>query len=73
MSKKILTGSFSKWLLTKNISSKNFMGKEAACGHQKIAYQDNHCGSRLGDYEPTEEWLQCQVCKVWFHSNCFFD
>ena len=31
-----------------------FYGEEA-CGHQKIAADDNHCGSCLGDYEPTEE------------------
>ena len=23
--------------------------------------------------EKTEEWLQCPIRKVWFHSNCFFD
>ena len=46
---------------------------EGGCGHQKIAADDNHCGSCLGDYETTEEWLQCPICKVWFHSNCFFD
>ena len=28
---------------------------EGACGHQKIAVDDNHCYSCLGDYEPTEE------------------
>ena len=32
-----------------------------ACGHQKIVANDNHCGSCLGDYEPTEEWLQCPI------------
>ena len=46
---------------------------EGACGHQEIAADCNHCGSCLGDYEPTEEWLQYPRCKVWFHSNCFFD
>ena len=38
-----------------------------------LAAYDNHCGSCLGDYEPTDEWLQCLICKVCFHSNCFFD
>ena len=42
-------------------------------GHQKITAYDDHCGSCLGDYKPTEKWLQCPRCKVWFHSNCFFD
>ena len=42
-------------------------------GHQQIAVDDNHCGSSLGVYEPTKEWLQCPRCKVWFYSNCFFD
>ena len=46
---------------------------EGGCGHQKIAADDNHFGSCLGDYEPTEEWLQHPRYKVWFHSNCFFD
>ena len=32
---------------------------EGACDHQKIVADDNHCGSCLGDYEPTKEWLQC--------------
>ena len=40
-----------------------FCGK-GACGRQKIAVNDNHCGSCLGDYEATEEWLQCPICKV---------
>ena len=30
---------------------------EGAWGHQKIAVDDNHCGSCLGDYEPTDEYL----------------
>ena len=47
--------------------------EEGACGHQKIAADDNHCGSCLGEYEPTEKWLQCPRCKVWFRSNCFSD
>ena len=38
---------------------------EGACSHQKIAANDNHCGSCLGGYEPTEEWLQHPRCKVW--------
>ena len=46
---------------------------EGVGGHQKIAADYNHYGSCLGDYEPNEEYLQCPVCKVWFHSNCFFN
>ena len=69
MSKAFLTCSFSKWLPMKSLSSHNFI--KGACGHQKIAADDNHCGSCLGDYEATKEWLQCPICKVWFHSNCF--
>ena len=46
---------------------------EGACGHHKIAAADNHFGSCLWDYEPTEEFLQCPICKVWSHSNCFLD
>ena len=46
---------------------------EVGCRHQKIAVDDNYCGSCLGDCEPTKEWLQCPVCQVWFYSNCFFD
>ena len=33
-----------------------FYGK-GAWGYQKIAVGDNHCGSCLGDYERTKEWL----------------
>ena len=47
--------------------------REGACDHQKIAADDNHCASYLGDYEPNEEWLQCPICKVWFYSSCFLD
>ena len=31
---------------------------EGSCDHRKIAAYDNHCGSGLGDYEPTKELLQ---------------
>ena len=31
--------------------------EEGACGHQKIAADDNHCGCCLGEYEAAEEWL----------------
>ena len=48
-----------------------FYGEEA-CGHQKTAADDNHRYSCHEDYEPTEEWPQCSICKVWSHSNCFF-
>ena len=47
--------------------------EEGACGHRKIAADDNHCGSCLGDYEPNEEWLQSPICEVWFHSSFLFD
>ena len=49
-----------------------FYGEEA-CGHQKTAANDKYCVLCLGDYETTEEWIQCPICKVWFHGNCFFD
>ena len=39
---------------------------EGACGLQKITADDNHCGSCHGNYEPTEEWFQCLICKPWF-------
>ena len=46
---------------------------EGAFDYQEIAADDNHFGLWLGNYEPTEEWLQCTRCKVWFHRYCFFD
>ena len=46
---------------------------EGVGSHQKIAADCNHYGSCLGDYESNEEYLQCPVCKVWFHNNCFFN
>ena len=47
--------------------------EEGACGHQKITADDNHCGLCLKEYQPIEECLQCPICKVWFHSHCFYD
>ena len=47
--------------------------EEEACGHQKIAADDNDCGYCLGEYQAAEEWLQCPICQLWFHNNCFCD
>ena len=47
--------------------------EDGACGHQKIGADDNHCGYCLGEYQEAEEWLQCPICELWFHNNCFYD
>ena len=47
--------------------------EEGACGHQRIAADDNHCEYCLGEYQAAEEWLQCSICQLWFHNNCFYD
>ena len=45
----------------KNPFFKRFFG-ERSYGQQKIATDDKHCGSCLGDYEPTGEWLRYPRC-----------
>ena len=47
--------------------------EEGACGHQKIAADDNHCGYCLGEYQAAEKWLQCPICQLWIQNNCFYD
>ena len=46
---------------------------EGACGHEQISTGNSHCGSCLGDYQTNEEWLQCLICRVWFHNDCFYN
>ena len=33
--------------------------REGSRSDQKIAADDNHCGSWLEEYEPTKEWIRC--------------
>lgn len=47
--------------------------KEGACGHPKNVSDENHCVGCLSEYVVNEEWLQCPICKIWFHSNCFYE
>ena len=63
MSKTFLTCSFFKMATDEKPFFTKFCGK-GACGRQKIAVNDALEMSCLGDYEPTEEWLQCPMCKV---------
>ena len=54
---------FFKMATNEKAFSIQFYG-QGAWGHQKIAAVDNHSGSCIGDYQRTEEWLQCPRCKV---------
>lgn len=43
------------------------------CGHRKEEIDENtcaHCSQKYGDNE-LKEWLQCPICKNWFHEDCF--
>ena len=44
------------------------------CGHGKSDKSENEC-STCGEWykEDGSEWLQCPVCKKWFHETCFYD
>ena len=46
---------------------------EGACRHEQISTDDSHSGSCLGDYQINDEWLQCTICHVWFHNDCFYN
>ena len=39
---------------------------EAGCRHQKIAVDDNYCGSCLGDCEPTKDGFSVQYVRFGF-------
>ena len=46
--------------------------KHASCEYKQHNSIDNsHCGFCLANYKSTEEWLQCPICMVWFHNDCF--
>ena len=31
---------------------------------------DNECGLCGGAFQEGELWLQCDICKKWFHADC---
>ena len=44
------------------------------CGHPEIEYKDdNLCSRCVRKYvtNDTQDWLECPVCKLWFHERCF--
>lgn len=46
---------------------------EGACGHPENGTNDNHCGYCEAGYVLGEEWLQCPMCAIWFHKDCFYE
>ena len=44
------------------------------CSHDESNKSDNEC-SKCGEYYQKDgsEWLQCPVCKKWFHETCFYE
>ena len=43
------------------------------CGHKENEVDDNTCSYCLKKYHKGEEWMECPVCRKWFHENCFYD
>ena len=44
------------------------------CGHEEDKYVDvNTCAHYSGRYGDPDmlEWLQCPICLIWFHEQCF--
>ena len=45
-------------------------GKE--CGHLESNVDDNTCCYCRRKYRINEEWMECPICKKWFHEQCFY-
>ena len=42
------------------------------CGHNDGDVNDNTCGHCFENYVTVgSEWLECPLCKQWFHEKCF--
>ena len=48
-----------------------YYGQYTTCGDKRNSIDDSHCSFCLADYKSSEEWLQCPICMVWFHNDCF--
>ena len=51
-------------------------GDPEVCGHELLPLSfdtDQTCASCKGHYEDNVEWLQCSICKQWFHERYFLD
>ena len=43
------------------------------CGHKDSNAHDNQCAEfRKNYFEDDTEWLECPVCKNWFHETWFY-
>ena len=43
------------------------------CGHKESNVGENQCAECFKDYcQDGSEWLECPVCKKWFHETCFY-
>ena len=43
------------------------------CGHKYSNVHDNQCAEfRKNYFEDETEWLECPVCKNWFHETWFY-
>ena len=43
------------------------------CGHKDSNAHENQCAEyRKNNFEDGTEWLECPVCKKWFHETCFY-
>ena len=45
-------------------------GKE--CDHAENDVDENTCCYCKGRYGRNEEWIECPICKKWFHEHCFY-
>ena len=43
-----------------------------SCGHKTSSVGENTCTFCNKVYKRDEDWLQCPICKLWFHEECFF-
>ena len=43
------------------------------CGHKDSNAYENQCAEcRKNYFEDETDWLECPVCKKWFHETCFY-
>ena len=51
-------------------------GDPEVCDHPVLSLMhdpDNTCASCRKPYLAKEDWLECKVCKQWFHERCFMN
>ena len=44
---------------------------QRSCGHAPSDVGINTCAFCKKAYKRGEEWLECPICKLWFHEKCF--